>query len=224
MQYALTFLEGIITFASPCLLHMLPVYIMYFAGGDAERKTSKTVKCALGFIIGFTIVFMIMGAFAGLIGGFLIRFEVWVNVVAGAIVVLLGLNYLGVLNIKLLSHSRVGTQVSRPITGFLSALLFGLVFAVMWTPCAGAFLGAALMKAAQQASVLEGMMLLLFYSLGLGLPFFISALLIDKLKSTLDWIKRHYKVINLVSGIFLIVVGILMMTGILNRLIAMRPF
>ena len=76
VQYALTFLEGIITFVSPCLMHMLPVYIVYFAGGVSERKTSRTVKCALGFIIGFTAVFVVMGAFAGLVGGFLVRYQV----------------------------------------------------------------------------------------------------------------------------------------------------
>lgn len=203
---------------------MLPVYIMYFAGGVGERDTKKTVQTALGFIIGFTIVFVILGAFAGFIGGFLIRYQMWVNIAAGLIVILLGLNYLGVLNIKLLSHSKLGGSMGRPVTGFFSAVAFGLVFAVMWMPCAGAFLGAALMKAAHQATVIEGMTLLVFYSLGLGLPFFISALLIDKLKSTMDWVKKHHKVINLISGIFLIVVGILMMTGILNRLIGMLPF
>lgn len=225
MQYALTFLEGIITFVSPCLLHMLPVYIAYFAGSaSSDAKTNKTMRCATGFIIGFTIVFVVLGAFAGLVGGFLTRYQTLVNIVTGLIVVLLGLNYLGVLNIKLLSHARVGGTVSRPVTGFFSALLFGIVFAFMWTPCAGAFLGAALMKAAQQASVVEGSMLLLFYSLGLGLPFFLCTILIDKLKSTMDWIKKHHKPINFVSGLFLVVIGILMMTGLFNRLIAILPF
>jgi len=203
---------------------MLPVYIMYFAGGEVDRKTRKTLLCAFGFIIGFTVVFVILGAFAGLVGGVLRRFETVVNIVAGLIVVLFGLNYLGVLNIRLLSHAKVGGQINRPITGFFSAFAFGLVFAVMWTPCAGAFLGAALMKAAHQASVYEGTIMLLFYSLGLGLPFFICTLLIDKLKSTIDWIKKHHKIINLISGLFLIVIGILMMTGLFGWIKALLPF
>jgi len=198
---------------------MLPVYIMYFAGGREERKRAQTVKRALGFIIGFSVVFTILGAFAGLVGGFLSRYATIVNLVAGLIVVLFGLNYLGILNIKLLNHARVGGDVSKPVTGFFSAIIFGVIFAVMWTPCAGAFLGSALMKAAHQGSIAEGSVLLLFYSLGLGLPFFISALMIDKLKSTLNWIKKHHKVINLISGIFLIVVGILMMTGLFAHVV-----
>jgi len=224
MQYALTFLEGFLTFVSPCLLHMLPVYIVYFAGGKAERQAGKTAKRAVGFFIGFSLVFVLLGAFAGLLGSFLSRHATIVNIVAGLLVILFGLNYLGVLNIGFLSHARVGGSASRAITGFFSAVVFGVVFAVMWTPCAGAFLGAALMKAAHQATIAEGSLLLLFYSLGLGLPFFISALLIDKLKRTFDWINRHRKVINTVSGLFLVVTGILMATGIFGRLIAMLPF
>ena len=105
--------------------------------------------------------------------------------------------------------------------GFLSAMVFGLIFSLGWTPCVGAFLGSALALASQQGHVLMGMSLLLVYSLGLGVPFLVSALLIDKLKATFDWVKRHYKIINAVSGGFLILVGILMATGTLGRLLAL---
>jgi len=223
MQYALTFFEGLITFVSPCLLHMLPIYVVYFAGGGAVRSTGKIAGRAFGFILGFTLVFVVLGAFAGLVGGFLSRYQIVVNIVAGLIMVLFGLNYIGVFNIKFLSHARVGVEVSKPVTGFFSAILFGFVFALVWMPCIGVFLGSALLKATHQASALEGAVLLFFYSLGLGLPFFVFTLLIDKLKSTMDLIKRHHKIINLISGLFLIVIGILMMTGVLNSLFGTFP-
>ena len=103
--------------------------------------------------------------------------------------------------------------------GFFSALVFGIIFSVGWTPCVGAFLGSALMLASQQGHVLEGILMLLMYSLGLGIPFVLSAVLIDYLKAAFDWIKKHYAVINTVSGILLILIGILMATGTIGWLL-----
>ena len=103
--------------------------------------------------------------------------------------------------------------------GFFSALLFGIVFAIGWTPCVGAFLGSALMLAASQGHVLEGVLMLLCYSLGLGIPFFVRAILIDRLKGAFGFIKRHYNVINIISGSFLIVIGALMATGLFDILL-----
>ena len=218
MQYLISFLEGIITFISPCLLPMLPIYVSYFAGGG-ERSTRKTLTNALGFILGFTVVFVAMGALAGTVGSFLKSHQTAVNIVMGLIVVFFGLNFLGVFHIHLFHGSKRLHQTEE--MGFLSAMVFGLIFSLGWTPCVGAFLGSALALASQQGHVLMGMSLLLVYSLGLGVPFLVSALLIDKLKSTFDWVKRHYKIINAVSGGFLILVGILMATGTLGRLLAL---
>ena len=106
MQYFISFLEGIITFISPCLLPMLPIYISYFAGGE-EQHTKKTLRNALGFVLGFTIVFTAMGALAGTIGSFLIKYQTIVNIVSGLIVILFGLNFLGVLNIHLLGDQKI---------------------------------------------------------------------------------------------------------------------
>ena len=105
--------------------------------------------------------------------------------------------------------------------GFFSAVLFGVIFSLGWTPCVGAFLGSALMLASQQGHVVEGMLMLLAYSLGLGIPFALSAVLIDYLKSAFSWIKRNYRVINTVSGWLLILIGILMATGTLGRLLTL---
>ena len=105
--------------------------------------------------------------------------------------------------------------------GFFSALLFGMVFSIGWTPCVGAFLGSALMLASQQAHIVEGMLMLLAYSLGLGIPFVLSAVLIDYLKSVFNWIKKNYKIINIVSGSLLVAIGILMATGMLGRFLSL---
>lgn len=217
MQYLISFLEGIITFISPCLLPMLPIYISYFAGG--ERSGKKTVTGALGFVLGFTVVFVAMGALAGTLGSFLTAYQTWVNVISGLIVIVFGLNYMGVLRINLFKGS--SRSVNTGNLGFFSAVLFGIVFSVGWTPCVGAFLGSALMLASQQGHVLEGMVMLLCYSLGLGVPFVLSAVLIDKLKSTFNWIKAHYRAVNLVCGGLLVLVGILMATGLLGRFLGL---
>ena len=218
MQYFISFLEGIITFISPCLLPMLPIYISYFAGGG-RRSTKKSLIGASGFVTGFTVVFVVMGALAGTIGGLLREYQTAVNVISGLIVIFFGLNFLGIIKINLFRGSKKAVDTDN--MGFLSAVLFGIVFSIGWTPCVGAFLGSALMLASQQGHVVEGMLMLLAYSLGLGIPFIISAVLIDYLKSTFDFIKRNYEVINKISGGLLILIGILMATGLLGRLLGM---
>ena len=218
MQYVISFLEGIITFISPCLLPMLPIYISYFAGGG-ERSTKKTLTGAIGFVVGFTVVFTLMGALAGTVGSFLREHQTAVNIVSGLVVIFFGLNFLGVFKLNLGKGSNRSVDTSN--MGFFSALLFGVIFSLGWTPCVGAFLGSALMLASQQGHVVEGMLMLLCYSLGLGIPFLLSAVLIDYLKSAFNWIKQHYQVINAVCGCFLVLVGILMATGTLGRLISL---
>lgn len=213
MQYLISFLEGILTFLSPCLLPMLPIYISYFAGGG-ERTVKKTLTGALGFVLGFTVVFTAMGALAGTLGSFLTRYQTWVNIICGLLVIAFGLNYMGLIRINLFRG--MNHTVKQGDMDFFSAALFGVVFSVGWTPCVGTFLGSALVLASQQGHMLEGMGMLLCYSLGLGIPFLLSAVLIDRLKSTFSWIKAHYAVINLVCGGLLVVVGVLMATGMLG--------
>lgn len=217
MQYLISFLEGIITFISPCLLPMLPVYISYFAGGG-ERSVRKTLSGVGGFVLGFTCVFVALGALAGTIGGFLKQYQQLVNIVSGLVVIFFGLNFLGVLRMNLFHGSRKEMESSDP--GFFSAVLFGVIFSLGWTPCVGAFLGSALMLASQQGHIVTGMVMLLCYSLGLGVPFLMSALLIDQMKSTFDLIKRNYRIVNLVCGGLLIFIGILMATGTMGWLLA----
>ena len=220
MDFLIAFIEGIITFISPCLLPLLPVYISYFAGQDLENKRRKTVMNAIGFVIGFTVVFVILGAFAGAAGGFLTRYGTVVNIVLGIIVILFGLNFIGVIRLPLINTNRQWTMTKiKP--GFGSSILFGMVFSIGWTPCVGAFLGSALMLAASTGQSTRGILMLLSFSLGLGIPFIVSAVLINQLKGTFDFIKRHYRVINLVSGILLVIIGILIATGLMGRYLSL---
>jgi len=218
MQYIISFVEGLITFISPCLLPMLPIYISYFAGGG-ERTTGKTLRGAFGFVTGFTIVFTALGALAGTVGAFLREHQQLVNVVSGLIVIVFGLSFLGVFELKIFKG--FGGNFNTENMGFFSAMLFGMVFSIGWTPCVGAFLGSALMLASQQGSVIQGTIMLLCFSAGLGIPFVLSAVLIDSLKGAFNFIKRNYRIINIVSGLLLIIVGLSMMTGMMNNLLAL---
>jgi len=218
MQYIVSFLEGIITFISPCLLPMLPIYISYFAGGK-EHSIRKTLMGAIGFVAGFTLIFTALGALAGGLGMLLRKYQTEVNVISGLIVIVFGLNFMGVFRLNLFKGS--SQKVKTGDMSVFSAFLFGIIFAVSWTPCVGTFLGTALMLASQQKHMLEGMLMLLVYSVGLGIPFMISAVLIDYFKSAFGWIKRHYETVNVLCGIFLILTGILMATGTWGKFISL---
>lgn len=216
MQYLIMFLEGMITFLSPCLLPMLPIYISYFAGGEGNRK--KTLLGAIGFVIGFSVVFVLLGALAGTLGSFLREYSFWVNLVSGLLIIFFGLSFLGVFKFTIFKGKM--STIRSDQMGFLKSVLFGVVFSVGWTPCVGAFLASALVMASSEGQALSGMLMLLSYSLGLGIPFIISAVLIDSLKTAFNFIKRNYKIVNLVSGLMLIVIGVLMATGLFSRFLS----
>ncbi|MBE6573613.1 MAG: cytochrome c biogenesis protein CcdA [Ruminococcaceae bacterium] len=218
MQYFITFIEGIITFISPCLLPMLPIYLVYFAGGDKQPTKKKTFMNAFGFIIGFSILFVLLGALAGTLGKYLTVHKNIFNIVCGALLILFGINYTGFIKIPFLNHASQSKGEFKP-SGFFSSIVFGLIFAFGYSPCVGAHLSSALVLAADSQTVAEGSLLLLLFSLGLGLPFLICAVLIDNLKGTLNFIKKHYNIINPICGILLIIIGILMATGLLSRIL-----
>ncbi len=221
MPYILLFLEGIVTFISPCILPMLPIYVTYFAAGETDKRRAATN--AAGFVAGFTVIFVALGAFAGTAGGLLRSHAPVVNAITGLIVIVFGLNFLGVLNIGFLNRvSNRKAEVKN--LGFFSSALFGLVFSISWTPCIGAFLGSALLIASHEGSLLKGVSMLLAFSLGLGIPFVAGALLIDQLKGAFDFIKRNYKTVNAISGGLLVAIGILMATGYLGRFLSLLTF
>ncbi len=223
MSFLITFIEGIVIFISPCMLPMLPIYFSYIIGQESDNKSRKALLNSLGFVLGFTIVFVALGALAGTLGSFLIRYRTIVNIVSGLFIVFLGLNFMGAIKIPFLNRT-IKLQNKKKGNSFLSSILFGLVFSIGWTPCVGPLLSSALLQASSSGNVWNGILLLLTFSMGLGIPFVVSSILVDRLKKTFDFIKKHYRVINLISGIFLVLVGILMITGIFGYFLNLVSF
>ena len=214
MNYLLLFLEGIMTFISPCLLPMIPLYIAYFAGDKKTHTKGQTLLRAGLFMLGFSCVFILMSLFVSTVGKFLLVNRQVVNLIAGGIMVLLGLDYLTGqrLMTRLSQSGQARQQTANPF-------IFGVIFAVSWTPCVGTFLASALTYIATVPSSFASFMLILSYCIGLGIPFLLCALLIEESKEAIAWIKSHYKLINRIAGIFLIAFGILTMTGLLENLL-----
>lgn len=212
MDYIITFFQGIISFVSPCMIPMLPVYVSYFAG-NSHKKYNIYLR-ALFFVLGFTTVFALLGLFAGALGSFFTEYETLLHIVCGAIIVVLGLSFLGIIKFP---HFK-SFHTEQKITGVFTSFLFGVLFSISHIPCIMAFLGTALTMAAHAGTACKGILLLVVYSLGMGIPFMICAILVDKLSKLLDAIKKNYKVINIISGVLLVVIGVLMMSGILHHL------
>ena len=208
MEYLLTFLEGIASFISPCILPMLPIYISYFVGKD-NQKTSKAVINSVGFVFGFTTVFLLLSIFASSLGRLVSGSIKYIKIVFGIIIILLGLNYMEILKLNFLNKTKRVKADTKDLN-FLKALIFGMLFSISWTPCIGTFLSSALLLIAKEQDILKGIILMLIYSVGLGIPFVISAIFIEKLKTLFDFIKKNYGIIKKISGLILIVMGIYM--------------
>ncbi len=213
MKVLQTFLEGFISFVSPCMLPMLPVYVAYFSAGEGGKGVA--FARALAFTLGFTVVFVALGVFAGTLGSALAAHRTAVNVVCGLAVVLFGLGYLGLFR---LPFSGMGS--GRTPTSVFSAFVFGLIYSVSLTPCVGAFLGAALMQAASEGGAVRGATLLLAYSLGLGVPFVVSAVMLDRFRTAFGFIKSRYNIINPICGGLLILFGAWMLAAPWTKAIA----
>lgn len=209
MEYIFSFLEGIASFISPCLLPMLPIYLSYFMGKE-EKNLKKAIKNAIGFVIGFTIVFLILSIFASQLGSFISQSISYIKIIFGILIILLGLNYMDVLKIKFLNKTKTIKTQTKDLN-FFKAILFGILFSFSWTPCIGTFLSSALLLIAKQQDLVKGILLMLVYAIGLGIPFIISVILIEKLKEVFNFIKKHYRIIKIISGIILIIMGIYMM-------------
>lgn len=208
MEYLFTFLEGIASFISPCLLPMIPIYLAYFAGKEG-KQIKKTLLNALGFVLGFTIVFIVLAVFASKLGQFVSHYMRYIKWIFGIIIILFGLNYMEILNIKMINKTK-NVQANPKDLNFIKSMLFGMLFSISWTPCVGAFLSSALLLVAKQQELLKGILLMLVYSIGLGIPFILSAVLIEKMKGIFDSIKRNFDKIKKISGAILIFMGIYM--------------
>lgn len=205
MEYIITFIEGIASFVSPCVLPVIPIYISYFAMDNKSSK--KAIINALGFVSGFSLIFILLGVFAGTFGKFIHEYVHYFNIIFGLFLIVIGLNYVGLIFIKLFNKTK-GISGEKKNLNFITSWLFGAIFSLTWTPCVGAFLSSALILASTTGSVLKGAILLLLYSLGLAIPFIVTTVFLEKMKKTFDFIKKHYNIINKVSGSILIIFGI----------------
>jgi cytochrome c-type biogenesis protein len=224
ISYIVAFTAGLLTFLSPCLLPLIPSFIAYITGvsfadlKDAGKKSEvrkKTIIHSLLFILGFSIIFILLGLTATFIGKALFQYQKAMRIGGGALIILFGLYLTGIIKLDFLAKER-RLNVSAKGATYLGSFLIGVTFAAAWTPCAGPILGSILVLAGTKASVLEGAKLLTVYSLGIALPFFATGLAVNYFLEYFNKIKNMIRVINIVGGIFLVIVGILVMTNYLS--------
>ena len=220
------FTAGLISFASPCVLPLIPAYLSFISGVSVEEMKSRDKKSqalkkvsvnTILFVLGFSVVFIALGASATFVGDFLLSKLSLFNKIAGAIIMLLGLHLLGVFRIRFLNYEKRFHARSRPL-GPLGSFLVGLAFAFGWTPCIGPILAGILLVASNQGTVTKGVVLLSVYSLGLGIPFFVTAVSFHTFLSVFGWIKKHFRVVEIMSGLFLILIGFLIFIGSFSAL------
>jgi len=214
---------GFLSFISPCVLPLIPGYLSFISGVSIEDLSSKekskehmfrVVINTFFFVLGFSLVFILLGATATWLGEILQQYMSWFNKVAGVMVFLFGLHVAGVFKIKALNYEKRFNTRSKKM-GIIGSVLIGIAFAFGWTPCIGPILGSILTLAAQQDSVSSGVMLLAFYSAGLGVPFILTALLFNYFIGAFSFIKRHFRAVEIISGGLLMIVGVLIFFNLL---------
>ncbi len=205
---------GILSFVSPCVLPLIPAYISYISGASLQEiqagdvSSAKIIINSVAFVFGFSTVFVLLGASATLIGKALLRHMNTFKVVAGIIIIIFGLHTAGIIRIKFLNYEKK-VQIKRSNSASLiGAYLMGLAFAAGWTPCVGPILGAILVTASTYTTMWKGILLLVVYSLGLGIPFILTAWAINKFFAAFKQVRRYFHVIEVISGVLLIFVGV----------------
>ncbi len=223
MSIFAAFMGGILSFLSPCVLPLVPAYISFMSGISIEKLQSgalrnevlrKTIFTSLAFIAGFSLVFVLLGATATAIGSFLLAKSALFSKIAGGIIIILGLHVLGLFkkSLQFLNYEK-RFHVKHIQAGVISAFVVGLAFAFGWTPCIGPILGVILTIAGAQDTVGQGILLLSVYSLGLGIPFLLTAIATQTFFEMFNAVKRHFHVIEIISGVLLVVIGVLIFTG-----------
>jgi cytochrome c-type biogenesis protein len=209
---ALAFSAGLLSFISPCVLPLIPSYLTFVTGvGFDELGNSRraAVIHALLFVLGFTMIFVALGASATVLGRVLIHYRVWITRVGGALIVLFGLYLLGIVRVAAFDRERRVHLANKPM-GYLGSVLVGIAFGAGWTPCLGPILGAILTYTAATADLSRGLPLLLAYSLGLALPFLAAAVAVERFLETVSRLRPHLARVSQVSGALLVIVGLMM--------------
>lgn len=212
ISYPIAFGAGFLSFFSPCLLPMIPAYIMYITGVNIEDELNKrrlfAVIRTLGFVLGFTIIFMIMGSSATFIGRLFIRNSIVFSRISGIIIIIFGLHLMGILNFKFINFEK-RSKAPKKIRNWFSSVLMGMAFAAGWTPCFGPVLGAILMYASGASTVSTGMFLLLIYSIGMAIPFLLTAVFINVFIKFLERADKVMKYLPIIGGGIMVVFGLL---------------
>ncbi len=217
LTFIASFIAGIVTFVSPCVLPLIPAYISFITGTSldklrsGDRALKSTFMSALFFVLGFILVFVMLGASASFFGNLIFKNKDILRWIGGIIIILFGLHLMGIMRIKFLYQVK-RLQIKRKSVGHFGSFLIGIAFAIGWTPCVGPILASILILASAEGSVYRGMMLLFAYSSGLGVLFLLTAVFINKAINLFQKISKFYKVIEIGSGVVLIGVGILLIT------------
>ncbi len=220
----LAFLAGLASFLSPCVLALVPAYVGYLsgcsvgAGGTAVQNRRVTLTHGLAFVLGFSVVFIVLGAAASALGMLLYDGRQWLARIGGVIVILFGLHMLGVVHIPFLDFDTRRQVRPDPSLGYLSSGLMGVFFSAGWSPCVGPVLGAVLTLALNGARVMQGVVLLTAYSAGLAIPFLLAALGIGQVAESMRNHERFLKGVSVATGVVMILLGILLLTGRLSQL------
>lgn len=228
--YLGAFLGGILSFLSPCVLPIIPSYVSFITGISFEdfRSSNKalirklTIISSLAFITGFSTIFVLLGVFSSFLGRIFAFYYDEIRIVGGIIIIIFGLYIMGILKIGFLSTERRVHLKSKP-RGYIGSFIIGLSFAAGWTPCIGPILGAILLVASTTGSTFYGFKLLLIYSAGLAIPFFITSLAINAFLSHFSAIQKYMRPIMILSGLLLIAFGVLFLTDSVTFLVGLAP-
>ncbi len=210
---ALAFGAGLLSFVSPCVLPLIPSYLTFVTGvglDDLAKSRRAAFVHALMFVLGFTLIFIALGASATVLGRLLLAYRVWITRVGGALIVLFGLYLLGIARIGAFDRERRVHIADKPV-GYLGSVFVGVAFGAGWTPCLGPILGAILTYTAAEADLSRGLPLLLAYSLGLAIPFLLAAVAVERFLATVTRLRPYLARVSQVSGALMILVGVLMM-------------
>tara|TARA_B100001057_G_scaffold495026_2_gene592998 strand:+ start:109 stop:852 length:744 start_codon:yes stop_codon:yes gene_type:complete len=215
ISFGIAFFGGFLSFVSPCVLPIVPPYIIYLAGSSSKDKKIQTYKMfytSIFFVLGLSTVFIFLGLAFSKLGSIFIKFQNEMGYISGIIVIIFGIHFLGLIKFSIL-EKEVRFNINKFSNSILSPYILGLAFAFGWTPCIGPILGAILSISAQETNSLRGGILMLSYALGLGLPFILIATFFEKSKKTLNIIKNKSFLISKITGSFLILIGVLLISG-----------
>lgn len=225
MSLMMAFTAGILSFVSPCVLPLIPSYVTYISGVSLDKLTTEddreakwaTLIHSIAFVIGFSLIFIALGASATMLGKFMSKNQAIIRKVGGVIVIALGVHFTGIINFNFLQQYKKMDFATKP-AGYAGSVLVGMVFAAGWTPCIGPILATILIYASTAETMGKGIAFLAAYSLGLGIPFILSAIAINRFFNFFNGIKKYMRTISIISGIFLIIIGVLLYTNYMTIL------